>query len=1227
MARARRLWLWIPLGILLLIAVAVLAVLSAPVQTAIAHRILNSVNNSIHGELSVGSVHVTPFGVIVLRDAKLKDPGGGEVLTFQELRGRVDLWGIRSRRLRIYNLKIDTLRFDMALDSAGTSNLERALSLRDTTKAPPDTSKPAQWIIQLDKLKIDGGPTYIHNPVDTLIAADEWTLVADMTFKERKLDYNLEYDSPWQVHVKTGGSLVLADTIRDVRGRLELQVDSTYSGGLYIPANTFGRTSVVMEYTQRADSMDLNCTAQSSVLGNLLVVATMVYPPGVVAGHGDITFENLRPAALWHDTTDLMLNGRIAFVKDSAVSVVNGWNLRMTFGDTRYGEYALRDADLRIVTRDSTATISGSVNTGHGVLEIKAFADSFIPEQMDVRADLSLQQLNLHKLISQIPDSLSPLSGTIHLNARAVAAKQRTIQADAHFTEFTYGQYHVTELFLTGGIAGNHFAVDTLAVAGYGIALNASAAGELNGDVTYSIKMDAPSLQDLEPLLAAMVDSLDTLRGTVSLDLNGVANLRGKKFSSLTAEGDVLLTNASYGTYYVRTADARLVQFEYPSLMFNGALSIDSLVAATQRVDSADVTANGDLKQFRMALNLWARADTIQLGAEFTARLYGDVKEVALDTLHARTFGVEWWSEFPSTIRLENGRIEVDALTFRSEIGVLRASGYMQRHGEQDMTIELSALKTGAVGEILKRPLPESTMNIRVQFAGTDQDLNGDLFITADSILYERKLVADELTLQVSANRTVTTLDGTIIMHGDTAGFFGGEFPMQISLDSGVVLLKDSPMSGRAKIIEQRLEAFTQFLPSGTKIGGIIAGDATFKGTPANPQWLGTFVIRDGRYRDARSGVDYKDIAIQGEMIDDSLRISRFDVRSVGKMTGQGTAVMAFPLPKDVNLHLNLSRFQVMDSPQMRIRTSGHLDVHGPLTALDARGELEFDEVIYHLTSAAQKNVEEINLDSVLTVMRGDSAAAGPNPFSPYAIYRSMANELHLFIPGNCWVRGSGMNIELTGDLWMYKDYGMDPTINGSIQTRQGDVSLFGKRFEVVDGKITFEGPINNPTLDVTAEYKPPSTTTASTPLRVHVFGTMTETRFEFQGMTNEEAIQALLGGSGGGGLLSQAELQKTASGAAAGQLSSLVGQWAGLDVLEYRPSTGPGNNLTSGSLEVGSYVTERLFVRVTQPIETGQIGQTVTIEYRLLDWLKLRAQQEARQASAFDLLFQLDWR
>jgi autotransporter translocation and assembly factor TamB len=104
-------------------------------------------------------------------------------------------------------------------------------------------------------------------------------------------------------------------------------------------------------------------------------------------------------------------------------------------------------------------------------------------------------------------------------------------------------------------------------------------------------------------------------------------------------------------------------------------------------------------------------------------------------------------------------------------------------------------------------------------------------------------------------------------------------------------------------------------------------------------------------------------------------------------------------------------------------------------------------------------------------------------------------------------------------------------------------------------------------------------------------------------------------------------KMENVLTTAASSQLSGMVGRLAGLDVFEFRPGEGGLSNLTGGALEIGTYVTNRLFVQVLQPIKTTQTGQKVSIEYRLLDWLKLRAQQTGRESSALDLYLQFDWR
>ncbi|MFZ5433559.1 MAG: translocation/assembly module TamB domain-containing protein, partial [Calditrichota bacterium] len=132
------------------------------------------------------------------------------------------------------------------------------------------------------------------------------------------------------------------------------------------------------------------------------------------------------------------------------------------------------------------------------------------------------------------------------------------------------------------------------------------------------------------------------------------------------------------------------------------------------------------------------------------------------------------------------------------------------------------------------------------------------------------------------------------------------------------------------------------------------------------------------------------------------------------------------------------------------------------------------------------------------------------------------------------------------------------------------------------------------------------------------------------QQMSLDNILVALITGSSNSGVASgstTAMIEEAVASGATSQLSGLVGQWAGLDVFEYKAGEGGLSNLSGGSLEVGTYVTDRIFVRVKQPIEVTQSGQEVTIEYRLLDWLKLIAQQNGTTSSSLNLLMQVDWR
>ncbi len=517
----------------------------------------------------------------------------------------------------------------------------------------------------------------------------------------------------------------------------------------------------------------------------------------------------------------------------------------------------------------------------------------------------------------------------------------------------------------------------------------------------------------------------------------------------------------------------------------------------------------------------------------------------------------------------------------------------------------------------MKMPLPESTTNIRLQLSGTDKDLSGELSLRALNVTMNEHAVADEAWLHAIIDERHATVDGLMIWKGDTTMLLSGDVPARLSLSEGFVLADSLPMSGRLQLLEQPLTKLDEYLSPGTTLEGFLSSDLHFGGAVSMPEWAGTLTLRDGRYRDRRSGVDYRKMQIRGELNGDTLRIPSFDLTSGkrGRLIGTGWAIMAFPLPQELHLDLNFDKFEALDSRNMAARLTGHIKVNGPLDRLKADGRIKLLAAEYRINPAAGKDLELINLERELGLAPEDTAGG----FNPSQIYRWMSHAIHVEIPGNAWIRGNGANLELYGDLWVNKDRNYDPTINGEINVREdvSRVSLLGREFRVKSGVVRFAGPIADPAVDITAQREFED----GRRYEITITGTVNNMKTSVGG----DSLAGILKGE----LQSAAGVQSTATSLATSQLSSLVGGLSGLNVFNFRPGAGGGvEGLTTGSLEVGTYVTDRLFVRVLQPVEAQTGGQVVTLEYGLLQWLKLRTTQQGLNGSAaLELLFQFDWR
>jgi autotransporter translocation and assembly factor TamB len=614
---------------------------------------------------------------------------------------------------------------------------------------------------------------------------------------------------------------------------------------------------------------------------------------------------------------------------------------------------------------------------------------------------------------------------------------------------------------------------------------------------------------------------------------------------------------------------------------------------------------------------------------------------LTFDTLSGHYSDLDFATSGENAISLSGGkRLEVSGITIVSNVGVIRAQGTLQRGGEQDFTLELSGLRPERLAGLLKIPPTQAIVNLRVQLLGPDSDLTGDVSLTADSISLNGQPIADQFTLHATSDKRHTVADGQMNWLGDTTLLFTAEVPARISVEHGLTVSQTDSVHGRLQLLRQRMEKFNRYLSNDLKLGGFVSADMRVGGTMSSPSWDGTFTVEQGTYNDPRNGIRYKNIAISGNLVGDTLRIPRFDVTSSGKLSGSGWAKMALPLPSSLHLDLNFDHFQALNSPNMRIKMSGNLAVDGPLNALNGTGRVTVDQSLYRLTASATKQIEPIDVRAEIARMGGDTTHAG---FGPSQIYGYMSHRVGVSLPGDTWIRGQGINIELTGDMEVDKQRRQAPELAGEIDINRGTVTFYGHEFQVEGGTsfIRFNGPSDNPELDITATDQ--RLADQGIEISIRVFGTLKQMQLSLAGSSGADSlspaqIAQLLAGVNlmGGGVPGQArdsssyqqKAEKIATGAATGQLSGLIGRAAGLDVFKFNPGGQGGvNGLTAGSLEVGTYLTNRLFVQVVQPVRAEIGSEQVSVEYRLFRWLNLRAQRVNSEESAFDLLMRVDWR
>ncbi len=760
------------------------------------------------------------------------------------------------------------------------------------------------------------------------------------------------------------------------------------------------------------------------------------------------------------------------------------------------------------------------------------------------------------------------------------------------------------------------------------------ASGEIGlaGPSTLSFALDIADLAPLRGIVPA-----DTLRGTGriegdvagrldSLSATGRFSLAGVAYDELGADsagGDFSILRARSGVSGSGAATlARLAAF---------GDSVASVSAALSFADTAlDITAD---ITYRDSIGAHAEA-LVTLGAEPAAV----VRAIRVDLP-----GRSWSGGSPETaIRIEKGGFRIESFSLaappRGTVGegIFSVDGTLSREGEENLRVTVTGLDLGAIAKTFKSPVAaEGSLSVEAELTGTAREprLEGKVEVVD---LLAPPFKCRSVSAGFGYGERRFTVNGFIEAVKGSRVTFEGFVPLALSFEkNGTVLLRNEPweLAVRGKAIP--VGSFAASSAKSSPVSGFIDLDLRVSNTLANPELGGTCSVREGAFALPSAGIDCRRFAL-GLSFDkrtvaiDSLRA---DIGQ-GFIAASGSA--AFGARAD-SARLAAARFDITaknlyleSRRRFEILFSGGLTVEGTEKESRIGGSFTIDKSRFFLPTlgargAAGGGEAPPLLVAALKQSGRDSVQAPPKPkrasplkrLGAIGFVKGMQGSVRVSIPSGMWLKSPEMNIEIGGDVDVVKNEDRLEMF-GPIQILRGQYTFFGKRFQIVEGTLTFKGGGQvNPDVSVKADCEFRTTDGDKKTITALVTGEARRPAVRFTldgrdiaetdavsyitfGRSADEMAQSGGASSSASGGSSGTELAASAAaGMIAGQLSYALGGATGIDVLDIDTQ----NSWQNATVKVGKYLSPNLFVSYEAGI--GQFDQdeidpnAVTLEYR----------------------------
>lgn len=383
-------------------------------------------------------------------------------------------------------------------------------------------------------------------------------------------------------------------------------------------------------------------------------------------------------------------------------------------------------------------------------------------------------------------------------------------------------------------------------------------------------------------------------------------------------------------------------------------------------------------------------------------------------------------------------------------------------------------------------------------------------------------------------------------------------------------------------------------------IAGPVSVSADARGTLGNPLISGALSTDNATITSPVTGMRLHGVKAQGRFSGAQLIMTDFSAtaKNGGAVDGSGSFTFAGIAGVAMDLRLQADNAALLERDDIAATVTGPITLRSDGVGGTIGGDLILNRSRFTMGRAAA--VAQIPELRVTEVNRNGEEVERIRRRVPWALAIKARARNRLT------VTGLGLDSEWRADLGIGGTV-TSPAISGTAELVRGGYTFAGRRFELRQGKIQFDGrtPVN-PTLDIDAEANVNDLTAT-----IHVGGTGLKPDISFTSvpaLPQDELLSRILFGTSITNLSAPEALQlASAVGSLRGEGGldpiNAVRKAAGLDrlrIIAADPTQGQGT-----SIAAGKYLTRKTYVEL---ITDGQGYSATRIEYQVTRWLSLLA-------------------